>query len=437
MQFDMGSLGAKKILRYPYRALHRFMPHTAEKLKTGLLDAYGRYQEKKLYPKVHQAEAGTIYADVTVVGNHDYNTGIQRVVNSVATQLHTLRAPGTVCFTQLHRNSLMTTCSSYDRKSFGCALQEDGRLNFQCGDILFLLDSPWDMTAAGRRAARRMHAAGGDVYGLVHDMFPVQYPEWFASQAFVDNFILWHEFLMREADGILCNSKSTAEQVAAYYKKHGLSRERPLELYVFPMGAELGRASVSPVKARQKLQDFMSAATTFLMVGTVEVRKGHAVALEAFRKLLESGEKAQLLIIGRDGWKNDSFKQAMSEPEIEGKVLWLDDADDGELEYAYRHAAALIAASKDEGFGLPLVEAAHYGIPIICSDIPIFHEVAGEHASYFCSTDSTALAGTLQHWLSQAEHPDSGRIRLYSWKESASYMLQVFSGQARPYQTLD
>lgn len=437
MGVDVESFGLKKILRLPYMGVRKLFPKQAEKLKVGLLEAYGRYQEKKLYPQVHQAEAGTIYVDVSVVGNHDYNTGIQRVVNSVAANLSGLRPSESVCFTQLHDNVLMTTCSNYDSKVWGKEHREDRRLSFRPGDTLFLLDSSWALTPAGERASKRMHAAGGRVYGLVYDMFPVQYPEWFTSQDFICNFVFWHEFLLREADGILCISKHTANQVIEYYRQKSISRTRPLELYVFPMGAEFKEVSSQGGEVRQSLKKFLSADRTFLMVGTVEVRKGHAVAIEGFRKLLRRGVQAQLLIIGRDGWKNDSFKQALSEPGLEGSVMWIDDADDCELEYAYHHADALISASQDEGFGLPLIEAAHHGVPIICSDIPIFHEVAGSYASYFHSMDSTSLEEVLEQWMKQSECPDSSRIRLYTWKESAEYILRVFAGQEKPYQILN
>ena len=61
----------------------------------------------------------------------------------------------------------------------------------------------------------------------------------------------------------------------------------------------------------------------------------------------------------------------------------MEGASDSVLNFAYRHAAALIQASAGEGFGLPLIEAGEYGVPLLCSDIPVFHEVAGDHALYF------------------------------------------------------
>ena len=75
------------------------------------------------------------------------------------------------------------------------------------------------------------------------------------------------------------------------------------------------------------------------------------------------------------------------------------------LEQVYCNARVLLATSEGEGFGLPLVEAAHYGLPIIARDIPVFREVAGKHAYYFSGENAQALADALGDWLRLGEAP--------------------------------
>ena len=173
------------------------------------------------------------------------------------------------------------------------------------------------------------------------------------------------------------------------------------------------------------------------MVGTLEPRKGHMIALQAFSKILKEGRQdCRLLIIGHNGWKNDEILNQIALPAYKDKVLWIQDAADEELRWAYAHSNALIAASRDEGFGLPLVEAAHFGLPIICSDIPIFREVTQGNADYFKAMDADDLARCISKWMETENHPDSGKIHIYTWQEAAQEILDIMDGNEDPYKVL-
>ena len=96
------------------------------------------------------------------------------------------------------------------------------------------------------------------------------------------------------------------------------------------------------------------------------------------------------------------------------------------LEKIYAAARCLIAASEAEGFGLPLIEAARHGLPIIARDIPVFREVAQDHALYFAGDDGAALATAIQSWLAlahQQKTPDSSQIQRQTWAQSTQQLL--------------
>jgi glycosyltransferase involved in cell wall biosynthesis len=162
------------------------------------------------------------------------------------------------------------------------------------------------------------------------------------------------------------------------------------------------------------------------------------VALQAFSIILkENRQDCRLLIIGHDGWKNDEIRKQLALPEYKDKVFWVEDATDEELRWSYANADALIAASRDEGFGLPLVEAAHFGLPIICSDIPIFREVTQGNADYFKVMDADDLARCITEWLQTENHPDSRNIHIYTWQESAQEILDIIDGKVEAYKVLN
>ena len=124
----------------------------------------------------------------------------------------------------------------------------------------------------------------------------------------------------------------------------------------------------------------MKSRPSLLMVGTLEPRKGHTQALDAFELLWADGVEANLVIIGHEGWHVEDLVSRLTRHRFAGKYLfWLSQADDHVLSLAYKDRR-LLAASEGEGFGLPLIEAARYGLPILARDLPVFREVAGKHA---------------------------------------------------------
>ena len=84
-----------------------------------------------------------------------------------------------------------------------------------------------------------------------------------------------------------------------------------------------------------------------------------------------------------------------------------------------------MAASEAEGFGLPLVEAALFNLPVIARDLPVFKEIADGHASFF---DADSLTVTILQWLKQykvEEHPKNDNMRTWTWDQSAQELIDI------------
>jgi glycosyltransferase involved in cell wall biosynthesis len=130
--------------------------------------------------------------------------------------------------------------------------------------------------------------------------------------------------------------------------------------------------------------------------------------------------------VGKQGWMvNELLEKMTRHPQFNQKLFWLAAISDEYLELLYTKCQCLIVASEGEGFGLPLIEAAMHGLPIIARDIPVFREVAGEHAFYF-SGGPTRIAGAIKEWISlfvNKTHPKSDQISWKTWKQSAHSLL--------------
>ena len=115
-------------------------------------------------------------------------------------------------------------------------------------------------------------------------------------------------------------------------------------------------------------------------------------------------------------------------PELNRRLFWLAGISDEFLEEIYASADCLIAASLTEGFGLPLIEAAQHGLPILARDIPVFREIAGAHAYYFSGNRPADLDRALRRWLelhAGGDAPSSSGLRWLTWQQSTAALKEI------------
>jgi alpha-1,3-rhamnosyl/mannosyltransferase len=127
------------------------------------------------------------------------------------------------------------------------------------------------------------------------------------------------------------------------------------------------------------------AGAPWLMVGSLEPRKNHLAALDAYALYhAHSAQRRPLLFAGGAGWKSDAVRARLAELQAAGcDVRLLGYVPDAELAHLYATAQALLCPSWHEGFGLPLVEALAMGLPVLASDRASLPEVGGPAPVYF------------------------------------------------------
>src|SRR5262249_6327442 len=160
------------------------------------------------------------------------------------------------------------------------------------------------------------------------------------------------------------------DDLAGWRKNSGLEGggRRPFRIGWLHLGADIENTVGSrdlPDNAEQTLRR-LQAHPSFLMVGTIEPRKGYLEVLEAFTQLLRQGLEINLVMVGKEGWRAlpDDMRRTIPEtirmlrghPELGKRLFWLEGISDEYLEKVYAAGACLIAASYGEGFGLPLIE---------------------------------------------------------------------------------
>lgn len=371
-----------------------------------------------------------LYVDISNLVMTDAKTGIQRVVRHILAELLASPPEGyRVEPVYVQSGDVFRFAQRYTAERFhpSAAFADDEVVSFQQGDIFLGLDLAAHLVPAHRDMFVRMRARGVEVSFVVYDLLPLLRPDCF-DDFNLPIFRAWYEAIAELADGIICISRTVADEFKRWLSQAMPVRGRPLRLGYFHLGADIlppqdeaAAATILPFDLRDK--------PTFLMVGTIEPRKGHAQTLSAFEELWRLGHDVNLVLIGKPGWRVEKLVDRLRRHEqADRRLYWLEKADDATLITMYRRASALLAASEGEGFGLPLIEAAQYGLPIVARDLPVFQEVAGEHAFYFHGMDPLTMAGGLVQWLERQANgtvPGSRDMPWLTWRQSAAQLVDV------------
>lgn len=326
---------------------------------------------------------------------------------------------------------------------------EDAPVETWPGDVFLGLDLQPAVVPAQGPTLQSWHRRGVKVYFVVYDLLPVTLPEVFPEGA-REGHQRWLETITR-FDGALAISRAVADELHDWLQTFGAPRERPFALHWLHLGADTENSAPSrglPADATETLAS-LRARPTFLMVGTIEPRKGYLQTLRAFDQLWARGIDINLVIVGKEGWTPlpDSNRRNIPEtvnalrqhPERNQRLFWLEGISDEYLEKVYAASTCLIAASYDEGFGLPLIEAARHGLPLVVRDIPVFREVTAGHAYFFAdSREPQVIAEAVETWLAlyrQGQHPRSDQLPHQTWQDSAQQVLNAILHKTPAHQT--
>jgi glycosyltransferase involved in cell wall biosynthesis len=162
----------------------------------------------------------------------------------------------------------------------------------------------------------------------------------------------------------------------------------------------------------------------FVMLGTIEPRKNHGLALAAIRRA-NLGMNMPLVIVGRFGWGHDTVAADMRSLQADELVIHIDNAADGDLPAILASSTAMIYPSWTEGFGLPVAESLATGIPVVTGIAPALREVGGDFARYVDPEDVDTLVEHMQELAETQPDPDiaaarSQWTRQFSWDSSTS-----------------
>ncbi|QNQ62038.1 glycosyltransferase family 4 protein [Brucella sp. 6810] len=302
--------------------------------------------------------------------------------------------------------------------------EKEYKISLNRNDNILMLDSSWPYFAQHSVSLKKARLLGCQVTSCLYDLVPLK-ASGFTRAGTPEIFSQWFRAALAYSTGFVCISKAVADELIALL--HAIDFPKPLKIGFWPLGADFSDASI-PSEHGEKLHE---QRPSFLLVGTLEPRKGHKVALDAFDELWRRGADVQLIIVGKLGWNASHLVGRMqSHPEWNRRLFWNSAATDSELRTYYEASDCLVSTSFAEGFGLPIVEAGYFGKPIIASDIPVFREVSSKshYSLFFELGNAVALADTVEKFLNERRGATANTQsvqRWANWAESATALKKV------------
>jgi glycosyltransferase involved in cell wall biosynthesis len=248
----------------------------------------------------------------------------------------------------------------------------------------------------------------------LHDLSPLEHPEWFKPA-----FALWYRIfvplLLRRVRLVVTPSQFVRMKLSSRF---GLPAR---QVTVVPGGVD-SRTFHPGATTRLDLPDCYA-----LFVGSLQPRKNLASLLEAWELAKDALPNARLLIAGTGGSAFRPFPLTAAD-----QVSFLGPVPDADLPGLYANATLFILPSLDEGFGLPVLEAMACGTPVVTSNAGALPEVLGDSGLFFDPLNVAEIAGTLQRVFRDGALRESlsenglKRARGFSWDTSAKMLWKVF-----------
>jgi glycosyltransferase involved in cell wall biosynthesis len=226
----------------------------------------------------------------------------------------------------------------------------------------------------------------------IHDLIFLRYPKQYPA---IDRFFYQRKFryACENADAIVAVSEQTKRDIIDFYQ---IPAERIEVIYQGCQPTFCQRIADKTI-IRQVLQKYGIQKHYLLCVASFTERKNQLRLIKAFQQL--PSKDYDLVLIGGQSKYLDELKQYLQQSSIRERVHFLTGVPAGDLPPFYQGSSLFVYPSLFEGFGIPIIEALHSGVPVVAATGSCLEEAGGEGALYANPLDVNDLAEKMHHVL--------------------------------------
>lgn len=249
----------------------------------------------------------------------------------------------------------------------------------------------------------------------IHDVYHLANPLLFSY--FKINLVkLYMKFIKISSENVITVSEFSKKEIIKY------TSIPPEKITVIYLAVENNFNEFTPIK---KIDE-----EYILFVGNVKPHKNLKLCLEAFK--LIKNKNVKFYIVGKkDGFITNDIVLMDSIKNLDERIVFTGHISDVELKNFYKNAKLFLFPSIYEGFGLPILEAMKFNLPIIASKEASIPEVAGDKVIYFDSSNVTDLINKIDDFFSGKlnchinEYVD--HLKNFEWKRTVSMHIRLLN----------
>ena len=265
---------------------------------------------------------------------------------------------------------------------------------------------------------------------VFHDAFFWEYPEHYNKY-----WLLFFRNL-----GLAAAKKSAYVVAPTQYASNQLAKYtgiNPNKIQVIGEAPKTIDASISQNETTAIVKKILNL-NYILHVGTLEKRKNLVALIQAFKIVRENGfPNLKLVLVGKASNKitlddSSAIKEAIMQQQLTNDVILTDYLGDADVQQLYQKAKLYVFPSINEGFGIPVLEAFKYQVPVVIANNTCLPEVAGQGAKSFnpfsVQDMANALGSVLKDEPLRQSYIEKGNAQLqnFSWDKTAGALMQLF-----------
>ncbi len=227
----------------------------------------------------------------------------------------------------------------------------------------------------------------------IHDLIFIRYPQYYP---FLDRLIYRFkvQHAVSQANKIIAISNQTKQDLIQYFGIH----DQKIEVIYQDCDPIFHQEATSSVRD-VIIKKYNLPDKYLLNVGTIEERKNLILIVKALLKI----DNIHLVVVGRETKYTQTVKNFIEQNQLAERVHFLQNVVHDDLPAIYQQAEIFVYPSRFEGFGIPIIEALHSGIPVIAAKGSCLEEAGGPDSIYINPDDDFELAVQIKNIMGNNE----------------------------------